>query len=242
MNIDTRASARSHALSERTKEVCGLVAIVKGRERYFPCRNRAANASEMFILDPDDYAAAEDAGQIIEVFHSHPYSAATASEADRVGCEKSGLPWSICNPNLNTWDYIEPCGFRAPLVGREWVWGLTDCWSLVRDWYTENGIPLRDWERPTDPRDFERAPFFDNCWKDAGFTHITQTDDLRRGDAVLLSLTKPGLDHVGVYVGDQRLLHHIKGRLSSHDIYGDWLQKRTEKILRHYDWRKLQHE
>ena len=240
MNDDTRAAALAHARAEHPREACGLVAIVKGRERYFPCHNRAADASEMFILDPDDYAATEDTGQITEVFHSHPYSAATASEADRVGCEKSGLPWSICNPDLNTWDYIEPCGFRAPLVGREWVWGLTDCWALVRDWYTENGIPIRDWERPIDPRDFERAPFFDDCWQEAGFTRITEDDDLRRGDAVLLSLNSPGLDHVGVYVGDQLLLHHLRGRLSSCDLYGGWLQKCTGKVLRHYDWTKLQ--
>ena len=43
----------------------------------------------------------------------------------------------------------------------------------------------------------------------------------------------PGLNHVGVYVGEQRLLHHVKGRLSSRDIWGGYYQKNTGRIVRY---------
>ena len=41
-------------------------------------------------------------------------------------------------------------------------------------------------------------------------------------------------DHVGVFLlPQQMILHHIEGRLSSKDFYGEWLVKCTGKRLRY---------
>jgi cell wall-associated NlpC family hydrolase len=42
-----------------------------------------------------------------------------------------------------------------------------------------------------------------------------------------MSVGNAGLNHVGVYLGEQLILHHLRGRLSSTDVYGGWLQKQT---------------
>lgn len=240
MNQVNKQLALDYAKSQLPNEACGVVVVVKGRERFFPCRNISYLPRETFVLDPDDYAKAEDAGEIIQIFHSHPVTSAVASEADRVACEKTVLPWIICNPVNETWYEFKPSGFKSPLIGREWVWAVADCWTLARDWYQENQIFLRDWERPLSPHDFEQDPLFDRYWKETGFFQITDEYDIKRGDAFLMQIEGRGLNHVGVYMGDQTVLHHIRGRLSSSDIYGEWLQKCTGKILRHYDWQKLQ--
>ena len=54
---------------------------------------------------------------------------------------------------------MKPQGYEAPLLGRQWVWGITDCWSLVRDYYKqERGIELKDYERPITPETvYERS-------------------------------------------------------------------------------------
>ena len=153
--MNWKDSALVHAKDQDPKEAVGLVLNIKGKERYFPCRNLSMTANQCFILDPEDYVKADKLGDIIGVFHSHPVSSPEPTQADKVSCEESNLPWYIVNPKLETWGYYEPQGYKAPLIGREWVWGITDCWALVRDYYQQKlSINLLDYERNMSPEEF----------------------------------------------------------------------------------------
>ena len=82
--------ALAHAAREFPREACGLLVIHKGRETYVPCRNIGVG-TDQFVIHPEDYVCADQLGEIVGVFHSHPNLSPEPSQADRVA-SKRGLP------------------------------------------------------------------------------------------------------------------------------------------------------
>ena len=231
--MNWKEAALNHAEIEDPKESVGLLLNVRGKERYYPCRNLSMTAHQCFILDPEDYVKADNLGDIVAVVHSHPTTPAIASQADKVSCEQSGLPWHIVNPKTKQWGYYEPQGYEAPLLGRQWVWGVTDCWSLVRDYYKqEKGIKLKDYERPITPEEFMKDPLFESyAWR-TGFRELRPDEKLQAGDILLMSILDSTLNHVAIFLGDE-VLHHLTDRLSCREPYSPWLLKCTGKRYRY---------
>ena len=227
---ELRAEIMQHAKAEDPRECCGLVAVVKGRQRYFPCRNIAQTPDEHFVLD--GWHEVEDKGEVVAVVHSHPKTNPAPSTADRVACEKSELPWFVVNPKTEGWGYCEPEGFELPYVGREFVHGVVDCYTLVRDWYArEYGIQLRDYDRRDQWWDHGENLYVENFQKE-GF-HKIPVEEVCQGDLILMNLVSPVPNHAAIYMGDQQVLHHVQGRLSSRDVYGGYYGKSTACALRH---------
>tara|TARA_R100000458_G_C8220073_1_gene204725 strand:- start:104 stop:817 length:714 start_codon:yes stop_codon:yes gene_type:complete len=229
---EVKEKALTHAKEDAPRESVGLVHIVKGRERYFPCKNLAATPDEHFVLDPEDYIKAESKGQIVAVIHSHPIMNHHPSPADLVACEKSGLPWYVVNPQTELWGYCEPSGYKLPYVGRPFYHGVIDCYSLVKDFYQrEYNIELNDYHR-RDQWWYKGENMYLDNFKKEGFYEIT-FDDLRAGDCFLMKLDSAVPNHAAIYMDEMIILHHVQGRLSSRDVYGGYYQKVTEVCLRH---------
>ncbi len=228
-----KQDALVHAKDQDPKESCGLLIDVKGKEKYYPCKNLSSYSQQCFIIDPEDYAKAEDSGKVLAVIHSHPVTPPVASQADMISCEESGLIWHIVNPKTEQWGFYKPSGYKPPLIGRHWVWGITDCWSLVRDWYKEKlGITLRDWDRPTTPEEFIENPMFEKCAWRTGFRQLRPEEKLENGDLIFMSIMATGLNHVAIFL-DGDVLHHLADRISCREPYNQWLLKCTGMRLRY---------
>lgn len=231
MTEEILAEIRAHAERAYPLESCGVVIICKGRERYVPCRNLAQGADH-FILHPEDYAHAEEAGEIVTIVHSHPNAAPTPSQADRVACEASGLPWCIVNWPTGEYAELEPAGYEAPLVGRQFCFGVLDCYTLIRDYYRrELQIALPNFER-TDGWWTRGEDLYRKHFAEAGFVRVPD-EELKPHDVLLMQLSADQPNHGGVYLGDDRILHHVMHRLSTRDVYGGYWQHITVMTLRH---------
>lgn len=232
-------SAIEHAKAEIPKEACGLVAVVSGVEKYFPCRNVSLEPEQTFTIDPDDWVIAEDAGAIIGVFHSHVSDSAKPSQTDKKFASLMSVAWHIYATETGKIETYDPPDSQVELLGREWVWRHQDCWTLVRDWYRLKGVEMPPHPpRPASIKDFVRNPFFEQELPNVGFVELPQDSDWRYGDVLLFDVGG-SLSHVAIFIEDQMMLHHCIGRLSSRDnITGKELQA-IAKRYRHRESVKL---
>lgn len=250
---DVEGEIRTHAEDSYPRECCGLVVRLGSSLRYVPCTNAATTPSEHFVLPAEEFAAAEDIGEILAVVHSHPDVPATPSVADRVACASGELPWLIVAvarddagvARSREVHVLEPDAYRAPLIGRPFAHGVLDCWALVRDYYArELGITLPDYARR------------DNWWNlgdDLYLQHYREAklvpvneQDVRTGDIIFMQVRAPVINHAGVYLADGILasepglhpapgtiLHHLYNRDSRRDVYGGYWREITRMIVRY---------
>lgn len=236
LSEEVKIKFEGHAKCDWPREACGIVAVVKGRQYYFDCKN-IAPGKEDFILDPVDFMRVEDfvterAGTIVAIIHSHPFTRPRPSMADLQGCEQSALPWFIFSTPLNLWHSFEPSGYQAPLIGRPFKHGIFDCYSAMRDWYGRNlGITLKDYDR--DPEWWKKGQdLLMGNFQSCGFVQVVD-EPIEVGDVLLINIHSPVVNHCAVYIGNDQVFHQTMNRLSSREVYGGWLKKNTRMILRY---------
>lgn len=228
----------AHAKKEKPNESCGLVQIFKGKQRYRECGNVAQNPHHDFLIDPKEYAQHEDQGSIIAIVHSHVLGSTDLSEADRLMCNQTNVPWIIVNPDTNLCEIHYPQeNYHFPLEGREFHHGVIDCFTLVFDYYHQIGIQLKNMNREDEWWNIEpenNPNYYVKYFKEQGFFEI-EMKDLRKHDGILMTLeSKYGIpNHSAVYLGDNRIMHHVYDRLSGVDMYGGYYQKMSTHFLRH---------
>tara|TARA_R100000353_G_scaffold123086_1_gene87450 strand:+ start:168 stop:872 length:705 start_codon:yes stop_codon:yes gene_type:complete len=232
--MNWKIEAEKHAENIFPDESCGLLAIIEGEKKYWPCKNLSNENFDYFIMDPEDYAKCEDQGEVIGLIHSHPHGSPYPSETDKAGCEFSGLEWHIYSLENKNWHSFKPSDWKPEtLIGREWAWGLQDCWSLICDYYKEKlNIEIKKWPRPKTIKSFAENPYFEKVLYGSGFKKI-DFDEIQKNDVLLMKGAYEKLNHVALYIGDQTILHHVIGKLSCREIYNLEYQQITKKIFRY---------
>lgn len=251
---DAYAEAKLHARECYPEESCGFVVA----DRYIRLQNAALSPDEhvdvadcgcrlcSFVIAGASYLEHEAALQMI--LHSHPGGPLFPSRRDMIGQMNSNVPWGIISLDEDrigdplVWGGDTP---MEPIIGRQFMHGITDCYTLIRDTYALGKDALAEQEItgwPLDPIQIPEVPRDDSWWSGdydlyeidgfkAGFREITR-DQVRAGDGFLMKVRSEKFNHGGLVLSTDLILHHLPGRLSRREPSGIW-SRQVGKWLRY---------
>lgn len=248
-----------HTVMEYPKEACGLV-VKKGRaEVYVPCKNLALKPEDNFKICPHDYAEADEMGEIVGVFHSHPDGTSVASTQDlacmsvnaeiqrSVAPDSPLVPWYILSWPEGDFREVTPVIYDS-ILGRPFVHGVWDCWQACNDYYEKyHNLKFPRYEREDAWWETKDGPsHYEDLYEAAGF-YVVTGEALQPGDLMIMEIGRTyHPNHAGVYLGKVSefegvgiaghgpfMLHHMYGRDSSVVVFGGQWEQRVRFVLRH---------
>lgn len=225
----------SWAKSEYPKEMCGVI-VFDEQLQFIPINNLAdkygVDERDAFVMCPRTYSSIDEHNNIVAIVHSHPDSNTAPSEHDKIRCNQGEIPWVIISYPDKDINIIHPTDEKQPLLGRTFIHGVQDCWSLVRDYYKEVfNIHLNDYERQDEWWMKGEDLYLDNL-ESEGFIEISEKD-MQVGDVLFMQIESPTTNHAAVLCEDGMIIHHLYGKPSYKGIYGGYWRERTTRILRH---------
>lgn len=239
------------ALKSVPFEMCGILCRSgKTGEVYFKeTPNVHATPKTHFRIHARNVAAVSIAGDsILAYVHSHPDGSATPTDIDVVEMNIQNKPYIIVGCASKTVEIWYPT--VVPLLGRPYVHGKQDCYTLVRDYYQrECGIALPDFEREDLWwNDRNHAPLYADNFKAAGFVEISR-EEIQKHDVLLCYWGDTvHVNHALIYlgsngelksektedcVGTRLFLHHAYNGLSTRCILGASRLSTCVYFLRH---------
>lgn len=233
MANDILKTILAHAERDFPREACGFIVQVGDVLQALPMENLSDEPEHSFMIDPLQFA--HYAEHIVSVYHSHPNKSPQPSQADMDSAERCNLPFVIVGyPSGEVFTYKPKGGQVSPYVGRQFIYGVSDCVNLVVDYYQQEfGIALddsihlaRDWYQ--DVGNYDRLK---NALIQRGFAVV---DDLKAHDLIVMQLGGQCPNHLAIYQGDNRILHHpSETSLSRAEMYGAYWRHNTAFYLRH---------
>lgn len=196
---------QEHVLSEYPREACGVLT----EEKYVPFENVSAKPEESFKFDPGQYFLYFESA--IAIVHSHVqkenkqylFDLRTPSQSDMQCWAYSGKDWLIVGTEgENVSQPLLVSQKEIPeLLGRPFIWYVTDCYTIIRDYYKL----YMDIELVPDYPHFDWTKlegyhcFIDNFLHLFPHEEIMDFRDLKNGDVFIFNYKNWKSNHLGVY-------------------------------------------
>ena len=248
-------SIKQFALKDFPNESCGVITKKGKKLCAVRCTNTANDPENRFVISSEEYKSFIDTTGVYGIWHSHVNDARpmTPSKTDQAGCNATGVDWLIIDLKTNEngenvfgeFFHISPqtnIAQETSYIGRTYIFGVRDCFTLARDFYrkefgidvsfTPEGYPeFSDWQ-------YRGLSLLSDNYEKAGFRKLINEEPVY-GDIFLIQIGSANIpDHVAVYLGNDKILHHCSSRLSTVDIYGGSMwQKHTHDHLRWSDFK-----
>ena len=220
--MDFIEEIREHFKNEYPREGCGILTVVKGKQKWIPCTN-IAEENNHFIIDTKEYLKIARTSDIVGIVHSHPDESSEPSELDINNCNALGKKYYIFSYPEMDLTVVEPEINTTDLYGREYEFGVKDCFEALRDYLKTKNIDIPP-----------RAMFIEDYWeKDIDYFNDKTISDwqhspvslneIKENDVLIFRVFSNINNHCGVYLGNDRFYHHAENRLSCREnLYPQW--------------------
>ena len=213
---------REHFKNEYPREGCGILTVVKGKQKWIPCTN-IAEEDNHFIIDTKEYLKIARTSDIIGIVHSHPDESSEPSELDINNCNALGKKYYIFSYPEMDLTIVEPKINTTDLYGREYEFGVKDCFEALRDYLQTQNIEIPP-----------RAMFVEDYW-DKNIDYFNDKtisewnhspvslNEIKENDVLIFRVFSDINNHCGVYLGNDIFYHHAENRLSCREnLYPQW--------------------
>lgn len=217
---ETLEAIKQDAISRYPQECCGF--IVDGK--YIALDNVHEEPERNFEIAASEWLKH---GEVEAVVHSHcwPHDGREPSANDHLGQIATDVPWGIVVTDGSS--ALDPVWWGdflldEPLLGREFIHGINDCYTIIRAWYhQERGIYLKEQPRDVDWWFDGQNLYLDN-FKRIGF-HEVPLDEAQEGDVVLIRINGSRVpQHAALVFSPDLILHHLQNRQSCREPMARW--------------------
>ena len=116
------------------------------------------------------------------------------------------------------------------LLGRQWHYGVFDCFTLIRDFFKLQGIDLPDFERPSDLETCDSI--FLKQAEHIGFKPVSY-ENRRPGDVLIMRFGTKEPMHAAILLPDERVLHQRQDSLSAIEPLGRYYVSKVAAVFRY---------
>lgn len=224
-----QTAIRAYAEAAHPAEACGFV-LSDGS--VVQCTNTATEPDTFVISAAETALYLDDA---VASWHSHA-DYADLSFADVNASKALNLPYAVWNCSGSELFYFDPRQ-SSGLLGRPWMYGGYDCYSAVRDWYSQQmGVQMGDYERLYEGEWSQRGfTHFEENFAAEGFVQIPKTADLQRGDVLMMKIRNDHTcNHVAVLEDPaaNKIFQHLVNRKSEVMSYSGYFRDNTCMVVR----------
>jgi proteasome lid subunit RPN8/RPN11 len=214
------------------KECCGLI-LLDGSIKE--CVNKDSDPTLNFAIDSRVYSRAENKYGVKAIYHSHTNGNMEFTASDVDLANRTQKPVMLYDVVHNRFSAIDPSG-DTELIGRDFCYGIYDCYSLIRDYYKQvKGVEIPNYHRSSDELVWDKVEWdwIDSQYQLVGFREVPSPE---QGDVLAMSIgnNARGINHLAIYMGDNTLLHQLAKRKSGLEIWGSPWSEYTIKFLRYY--------
>ncbi len=221
-----------HILECYPQEGCGFIVD----DIFYPVANVHSDPTENFLFPEDISFSLCD--KEYKILHSHTMltfkdDPRTPSYTDMRGMDVTKMPWGIVHcDGENVTDILWVNGSEiTELLGRSYICNVYDCFTLANDYYRLNyNINFGIHPRPPDWQSWN-PHYINQTYSKLGFTEV---ESPKVGDILLFAIGSGYNNHIGIYIGEGKFIHHLHKRKSEEDNLHKW-KNHLYKALRHKD-------